>query len=62
MVSVMPRSVFPNSLALRDYCITKGRIEDLNLAGIKPERVAMVIGGLSIPYRFVPRIEYRDAN
>ena len=38
----------PKLLALRDYCIAKGRIEDLNLAGIKPERVAMVIGGLSI--------------
>lgn len=38
----------PKLIALRDYCIAKGRIEDLNLAGIKPERVAMVIGGLSI--------------
>lgn len=38
----------PKLLALRDYCINKGRIDALNLAGIKPERVAMVIGGLSI--------------
>jgi exopolyphosphatase/guanosine-5'-triphosphate,3'-diphosphate pyrophosphatase len=35
-------------LALRDYCIQKGSLDQLNLAGIKPERVAMVIGGLSI--------------
>jgi exopolyphosphatase/guanosine-5'-triphosphate,3'-diphosphate pyrophosphatase len=35
-------------IALRDYCIQKQEIEELKLAGIKPERVAMVIGGLSI--------------
>ncbi|MDP3785797.1 MAG: Ppx/GppA phosphatase family protein [Undibacterium sp.] len=38
----------PKLLALRDYCIDKGAISDLNLLGIKPERVAMVIGGLAI--------------
>lgn len=35
-------------LALREYCIQKGEIDALNLSGIKPERVAMVIGGLAI--------------
>lgn len=35
-------------IALRDYCIQRGQIDDLNLSGIKPERVAMVIGGLAI--------------
>ncbi|MBY0573669.1 MAG: Ppx/GppA family phosphatase [Undibacterium sp.] len=35
-------------IALRDYCVDKGAVDDLNLAGIKPERVAMVIGGLAI--------------
>lgn len=34
--------------ALRAYCIQRGQIDDLNLQGIKPERVAMVIGGLAI--------------
>ncbi|MBR7801101.1 Ppx/GppA phosphatase family protein [Undibacterium fentianense] len=35
-------------LQLRDYCIRKQQIEHLDLIGIKPERVAMVIGGLAI--------------
>lgn len=35
-------------LELRAYCIDRGQIDQLNLQGIKPERVAMVIGGLAI--------------
>jgi len=34
--------------ALKQYCIQCGRIGDLELNGIKPERVAMVVGGLAI--------------
>jgi exopolyphosphatase/guanosine-5'-triphosphate,3'-diphosphate pyrophosphatase len=38
-----------NSLhALRKYCIQSGTISQLELSGIKPERVAMVVGGLAI--------------
>jgi len=34
--------------ALKQYCIQCGKISDLELSGIKPERVAMVVGGLAI--------------
>jgi len=34
--------------ALKQYCIQCGKISDLELNGIKPERVAMVVGGLAI--------------
>lgn len=38
-----------NSLnALKQYCVQCGQISDLELSGIKPERVAMVVGGLAI--------------
>jgi len=33
---------------LKNHCIRCGKISDLQLNGIKPERVAMVIGGLAI--------------
>jgi len=34
--------------ALKQYCIRSGQLSELELTGIKPERVAMVIGGLAI--------------
>lgn len=34
--------------ALKQYCIRSGQLSELELNGIKPERVAMVIGGLAI--------------
>lgn len=34
--------------ALKQYCIRSGQLSELELSGIKPERVAMVIGGLAI--------------
>jgi exopolyphosphatase/guanosine-5'-triphosphate,3'-diphosphate pyrophosphatase len=34
--------------ALKQYCIRSGQLCELELTGIKPERVAMVIGGLAI--------------
>lgn len=34
--------------ALQQYCIQCGQISRLELSGIKPERVAMVVGGLAI--------------
>ena len=34
--------------ALKQYCIQSGKLSDLELSGIKPERVAMVVGGLAI--------------
>ena len=34
--------------ALKQYCIRCGQLSELELNGIKPERVAMVIGGLAI--------------
>ena len=34
--------------ALKQYCVQCGKISDLELSGIKPERVAMVVGGLAI--------------
>lgn len=34
--------------ALKDYCIACGELGKLELSGIKPERVAMVVGGLAI--------------
>ncbi|MFZ6753703.1 Ppx/GppA family phosphatase [Undibacterium sp. Dicai25W] len=34
--------------ALKQYCIQCGKLSDLELSGIKPERVAMVVGGLAI--------------
>ncbi|MBC3869055.1 Ppx/GppA phosphatase family protein [Undibacterium oligocarboniphilum] len=38
-----------NSLnALKQYCVQCGQISDLELSGIRPERVAMVVGGLAI--------------
>lgn len=33
---------------LKQYCIRSGQLSELELSGIKPERVAMVIGGLAI--------------
>jgi len=33
---------------LKDFCIAAGKISELELAGIKPERTAMVVGGLAI--------------
>ena len=33
---------------LKEFCIEVGQIDQLELAGIKPERTAMVIGGLAI--------------
>jgi exopolyphosphatase/guanosine-5'-triphosphate,3'-diphosphate pyrophosphatase len=35
-------------LALKTYCIEKGEIDRLDLIGIRPDRAAMVIGGLAI--------------
>jgi exopolyphosphatase/guanosine-5'-triphosphate,3'-diphosphate pyrophosphatase len=37
-----------NLALLKQYCIQCGHISQLDLGGIKPERVAMVIGGLAI--------------
>ena len=37
-----------NLETLRDLCIEVGQISALELAGIKPERTAMVVGGLAI--------------
>jgi len=37
-----------NLESLKDLCIEVGQIAQLELAGIKPERTAMVIGGLAI--------------
>ncbi|MDE2429051.1 MAG: Ppx/GppA family phosphatase [Burkholderiales bacterium] len=34
--------------ALKQYCVQAGQINQLELSGIKPERVAMVVGGLAI--------------
>lgn len=34
--------------ALKQYCVQCGQIDQLELSGIKPERVAMVVGGLAI--------------
>jgi exopolyphosphatase/guanosine-5'-triphosphate,3'-diphosphate pyrophosphatase len=33
---------------LKQYCIQSGHLQTLELSGIKPERVAMVVGGLAI--------------
>ena len=33
---------------LKQYCIQCGKLSELELSGIKPERVAMVVGGLAI--------------
>lgn len=33
---------------LKDFCIQVGQIDQLALAGVKPERTAMVVGGLTI--------------
>lgn len=37
-----------NLESLKDFCIDTGQISQLELAGIKPERTAMVVGGLAI--------------
>ncbi len=37
-----------NLESLKDFCIEVGKISELELAGIKPERTAMVVGGLAI--------------
>lgn len=37
-----------NLTAIKEYCVSCGHINKLDLNGIKPERVAMVIGGLAI--------------
>ena len=37
-----------NLESLKDFCIQAGKISELELAGIKPERTAMVVGGLAI--------------
>jgi exopolyphosphatase/guanosine-5'-triphosphate,3'-diphosphate pyrophosphatase len=36
--------------ALRQHCVQVGQISQLELDGIKPERVAMVVGGLAIVF------------
>lgn len=37
-----------NLSALKQYCIQTGQVSQLTLNGVKPERVAMVVGGLAI--------------
>jgi len=37
-----------NLESLKDFCISAGQISQLELVGIKPERTAMVVGGLAI--------------
>ncbi len=37
-----------NLESLKEFCIQAGQISELELAGIKPERTAMVVGGLAI--------------
>ncbi len=37
-----------NLNALKQYCVQTGQVSALELNGIKPERVAMVVGGLAI--------------
>lgn len=34
--------------ALKQYCVQCGQLDQLELSGIKPERVAMIVGGLAI--------------
>ncbi len=41
---------------LRQYCVQTGQVSALEFEGIKPERVAMVVGGLAILIGLVGRI------
>lgn len=37
-----------NMILLKQYCVQTGQIDQLELLGVKPERVAMVVSGLAI--------------
>lgn len=37
-----------NLTTLKQYCLQTGQVSQLELVGVKPERVAMVVGGLAI--------------
>lgn len=37
-----------NLRLLKQYCVQTGQIDQIDLVGIKPERIAMVVGGLAI--------------